>query len=423
MWLKSAPGSDLRVLLGLTAVLLPYLILVCIVAQLSAVMYGLDHFLWPSLEPVLLNVIWIASLWLWVPFIESPAAKIYAVAAAIVASGFFQLAAPLRTLHRLGFQYRSDWRLAGGRLGEIGRAMFAVTIGLSVTQLNSLLDGLAAWGFTRPEAAGTIPWLPGNLSYPLEPGTASALYFGARVYQFPLGVFGVALGTVLFPILSQHAAEFRMDKLREDLARGLKLVLFISVPASAGLVVLARPLTILLFQHGSFDDEAVRQTTDMVRMFGCAVWAYCALLIVHRGFYAVGDRRSPLGMSLVGMAINLTLDVTLIWPLGGGGLALATAVSSMVQCGFVLWLFELRVGRLEWRSLLKSCLQIGVATSVMTIVCLVVATVFPPGPAWNERLLSVGAPVAASLAVYFALARAFAMGEISLLFGWQRTAP
>jgi hypothetical protein len=89
----------------------------------------------------------------------------------------------------------------------------------------------------------------------------------------------------------------------------------------------------------------------------------------------------------------------------------------------VLWLFELRVGRLEWRSLLKSCLQIGVATSVMTIVCLVVATVFPPGPAWNERLLSVGAPVAASLAVYFALARAFAMGEISLLFGWQRTAP
>jgi putative peptidoglycan lipid II flippase len=422
LWLHSQPESDLRLLLGLTAVLLPYLILVCVVAQLNAVMYGLNHFWWPSLEPVLLNVVWIASLWLWVPFIASPTAKIYAVAAAIVASGFFQLAAPLRTLRRLGFQYRSDWRVAGGRLGEIGRAMFAVAIGLSVTQLNSLLDGLAAWGFTRPESAGTIAWLPGSLAYPLDPGTPSALYFGARVYQFPLGVFGVALGTVLFPILSQHAAEYRMDKLREDLVRGLKLVLFISVPASAGLVVLARPVTILLFQHGSFDDDAVRQTTDMVRMFGCAVWAYCALLIVHRGFYAVGDRRSPLTMSLIGMAINLTLDVTLIWPMGGGGLALATAVSSIVQCGLVLWLFELRVGRLDWRGLLRSCLQIGAATIAMTTVCVIAALLFPSGPGWTRRLLSVGAPMAASLAVYFGLARAFGMSEISLLFRWQRTA-
>jgi putative peptidoglycan lipid II flippase len=340
-----------------------------------------------------------------------------------VASGFFQLAAPLRTLRRLGFQYRSDWRTAGGRLAEIGRAMFAVTIGLSVTQLNSLLDGLAAWGFTRPESAGSIPWLPGGLAYPLDPGTPSALYFGARVYQFPLGVFGVALGTVLFPLLSRHAAEYRMDKLREDLARGLKLVLFISVPASAGLVVLARPLTMLLFQHGSFDDEAVRQTTDMVRMFGCAVWAYCALLIVHRGFYAVGDRRSPLTMSLIGMAINLGLDVTLIWSMGGAGLALATAVSSIVQCGLVLWVFELRVGRLDWRDLVRSCLQIGAATVAMTIVCLIVATLCPPGSTGTQRLLSVGAPIAASLAIYFGLAWMFGMKEISLLFRWQRTAP
>ncbi len=423
LWLKSKPGSDLRLLLGLTATLLPYLILVCIVAQLNAVMYGLNHFLWPSIEPVLLNVVWIASLWLWVPFIESPTAKIYAVAAAIVASGFFQLAAPLPTLRRLGFRYYSDWRTSGGRLGEIGRAMLAVTIGLSVTQLNSLLDGLAAWGFTRPESAGTISWLPGDLTYPLDPGTPSALYFGARVYQFPLGVFGVALGTVLFPILSQHAAEYRMDKLREDLARGLKLVLFISVPASAGLVVLARPVTILLFQHGSFDDEAVRQTTEMVRMFGCAVWAYCSLLIVHRGFYAVGDRRSPLTMSLVGMAINLSLDVTLIWFMGGGGLALATAVSSIVQCCLVLWLFEQRVGRLDRRGLIRSGAQITVATLAMTVACLLVAFVFPSGHTWSQRLLSVAAPMAASLAVYFGLARAFGMNEISLLFRWQRSAP
>jgi peptidoglycan biosynthesis protein MviN/MurJ (putative lipid II flippase) len=123
------------------------------------------------------------------------------------------------------------------------------------------------------------------------------------------------------------------------------------------------------------------------------------------------------------MAINLSLDVTLIWPMGGGGLALATAVSSIVQCALVLWLFELRVGRLDWRSLRQSSLRIGAATFAMTLVCLLVAMLFPPGPSWAQRLLSVGAPVAASLAVYFGLARAFGMGEISLLFRWQRAEP
>ena len=417
VWMQCEPGSDLRLLIGLTAVLLPYLIVVCVVAQLCAVMYGLNHFLWPSLEQVLANVVWIACLWWIVPWIPSPTARIYAVALSIVGSGLFQLVAPLPTMRRLGFHYAADWRRAQARLWEIGKAVFAVTIGLSVTQLNSFLDGLIAWGFTRPETgSGLIAWLPGALAYPLVPGTASALYFGQRVYQFPLGVFGVALGTVLFPVLSRHAAENRMDKLRDDLLRGLKLVLFISVPASAGLVLLARPVTILLFEHGSFDASAVRQTAGMVGMFGCAVWAYCGILIVHRGFYAVGDRRSPLAMSFVGMVINLSLDLILMWPLGGPGLALATAVSSAVQFGLVMWLFQQRVGRLDWRDLRRSALQTCIAAAAMSIVCALVAACFPAGTAWHQRLASVFVPMVAALGVYFGLARAFKMNELTLLF-------
>ena len=416
IWLRCDPASDLRLLVGLTAVLLPYLVLVCVVAQLSAVMYGLNHFMWPSLEPVLMNVVWIASLWWIVPRLASPTARIYAVALAIVASGLFQLVAPLPTMRQLGFRYTADWRMAQSRLIELGKAVFAVTVGLSVTQLNTLLDSLIAWAFSRPDAAAeTISWLPGALGYPLESGTASALYFGQRVYQFPLGVFGVALGTVLFPVLSRHAAENRLDKLRDDLLRGLKLVLFISVPASAGLVVLARPVTILLFEHGSFNAEAVRQTAGMVRMFGCAVWAYCGILIVHRGFYAVGDRRSPLVVSFVAMVVNLSLDVILMWPLGGPGLALATAISSALQFGLVAWLFQERVGRLDWRDLWRSTLQTCAATAAMSITCLVVAWQLPAGHTWGQRIASVFAPIMASLAVYFGLARLMRMSEIGLL--------
>jgi peptidoglycan biosynthesis protein MviN/MurJ (putative lipid II flippase) len=108
--------------------------------------------------------------------------------------------------------------------------------------------------------------------------------------------------------------------------------------------------------------------------------------------------------------------------MGGGGLALATAISSIVQCGLVLWLFELRVGRLDWRALTRSCMQICGATIVMTVTCLSVAQYFPPGPTWIERLLSVGAPVGASLVIYFALAAILGMSEMELLFRWQRGA-
>jgi putative peptidoglycan lipid II flippase len=423
IWMQCDPASDLRLLVGLTAVLLPYLVLVCVVAQLSAVMYGLDHFMWPSLEPVLMNVVWIASLWWIVPHLASPSARIYAVALAIVASGLFQLVAPLPSMRRLGFRYKSDWRKSQARLIDLGKAVLAVTVGLSVTQLNTLLDSLIAWGFSRPNgAADVINWLPGGLAYPLESGTASALYFGQRVYQFPLGVFGVALGTVLFPVLSRHAAENRLDKLRDDLLRGLKLVLFISVPASAGLVLLARPVTMLLFEHGSFDADAVRQTTGMVAMFGCAVWAYCGILIVHRGFYAVGDRQTPMVMSVVAMIVNLSLDLILMWPLGGPGLALATAISSALQFGLVAWLFQERVGRLDWRDLGRSTLQTCAATLAMSIICVLVAQQFPAGNSWSQRVASVFAPIAAALAVYFGLARLMRMSELGLLFRGGHTA-
>ncbi len=418
VWVQCDPAGDLRLLVGLTAVLLPYLVLVCVVAQLSAVMYGLNHFTWPSLEPVLMNLVWIASLWWIVPRLASPTARIYAVALAIVASGLFQLVAPLPTMRRLGFRYTADWRKSQARLIDLGKAVFAVTVGLSVTQLNTLLDSLIAWGFSRPDgAADVINWLPGAHAYPLESGTASALYFGQRVYQFPLGVFGVALGTVLFPVLSRHAAENRLDKLRDDLLRGLKLVLFISVPSSAGLVLLARPVTMLLFEHGSFDADAVRQTTGMVGMFGCAVWAYCGILIVHRGFYAVGDRRSPLVMSFVAMIVNLSLDLILMWPLGGPGLALATAISSVLQFGTGC----LAVSRARGPNRLARLAAIG-AADLCCDGCHVDSPAlpsqpgFPPGDSWSQRLASVFAPMAASLAVYFGLARLMRMSELALLF-------
>jgi peptidoglycan biosynthesis protein MviN/MurJ (putative lipid II flippase) len=120
-------------------------------------------------------------------------------------------------------------------------------------------------------------------------------------------------------------------------------------------------------------------------------------------------------LSFVAMILNLSLDLILMWPLGGPGLALATAISSALQFALVAWLFQERVGRLDWRDLGRSTLQTCAATLAMSIVCVLVARQFPVGHTWGQRLASVFAPIAASLAVYFALARLMGMSEIGLL--------
>lgn len=410
-----APETEL--LIGLTAVTLPYLILICLVAQVSAVLHALGHFTWPALMPVLLNVIWIATLWLVTPAFTSTHGKIYTVAGCIIVAGFVQLSAQLPTLRRLGFRFDSQWRDARDSVAEIGRAMLPVIVGLSITQLNTLLDSLIAWSFARPPSGSLqMSWLPGAPDYPLEQGTASALYFGQRMYQFPLGVFGVALGTVLFPLLSRHAEQGRIDRLRSDFSLGMRLVIALGLPASLGLMLLAEPAAVLLFQHGQFTAEDTRQTVGMIAAYGSAVWAYCGLTVLHRGYYAVGDRLTPLRIGLPAIVFNLALNLVLIWFLGGRGLAIGTALTAMLQFSVAAWFVQHRIGRLDWVSFRLTAFKTVIATLLMGCVCVLLIAQLPPGGSLGRRLVAVCLPLAASVLVYFAAARVLRMDEPWLLF-------
>ena len=216
-------SDQAKLLRNLTALLLPYVILICLAAQLSAVLNALGKFLWPALVPVVLNVAWLVALWCLVPLWPDATSQIYVTALVVVVAGGLQLLFPLPALSHSGFGYRGDWRGALDRVWKIARDMLPVVIGLSITQLNAVLDSLIAWGFTQPAGGGPLMPLPGSPAYPLTEGTATALYLGQRLYQFPLGVFGVALGTVLFPLLTAHAQRGETDKLRADLALGVRL--------------------------------------------------------------------------------------------------------------------------------------------------------------------------------------------------------
>jgi putative peptidoglycan lipid II flippase len=202
VWWLTPLSTEAGLLVGLTATLIPYLMLVCLLAQVCAVMHGLSEFSMPALFPVLLNTLWIISASVMAVSIEDLNTRIYAISASITGIGVVQLLLSLLTLKRLKFQFQWNWAASKNRVREIGITMIPVVVGLSITQFNTLLDSLIAWVLTKPTDPQTVGWLT---EYPLSDGTASALYLGQRMYQFPLGVFGVALGTVIFPLLARHA--------------------------------------------------------------------------------------------------------------------------------------------------------------------------------------------------------------------------
>jgi putative peptidoglycan lipid II flippase len=404
-------SHEAELLCHLTAILMPYVILICLAAQVGTVLNGIGRFLWPALVPAVLNMVWLASLWTIVPLWSNEQSRVYVAACCVIVGGVLQFLFPLPVLYASGFGYRSDWRLAIDRVWKIASDMLPVVIGLSITQLNAVLDSFIAWSFTQPNDPAAVMSFPGSFPYPLREGTATALYLGQRLYQFPLGVFGVALGTVLFPLLTSHAQKGEFDKLRSDLSLGVRLVIAIGVPASVGLVLIAHPLATLFFQYGKFNVDDARYTGDMIAAYGSGVWAYCSLLILQRGFYAVGDRMTPLTVGMYAMVANIVMDLGLMWPLGGRGLALSTAVIAALQCIATARLLQRKVGRLLWSEIFATSLKTIVASMVMAAVCLSALSLLQPEGSFFARLIRLGIPLLAGIVAFMVTAKLSGLNE------------
>lgn len=242
VWLLYGDAPGMNLLVGLSAVMLPYLFFICLAAQVSGTLHALAHFSAPALAPTLLNICWLAAIWLIAPqWTDDKHLQAYVLAVAVLVAGVLQLAVQLPVLHRLGFRFDYNWQASREAVGEIVRSMGPMVIGLAVTQINSFFDSLLAWGLSAPaDGSAKIAWLGGAIDYPLQQGAVAAIYYGERLYQFPLGLLGMAVATVIFPALSRHAARGQFDRLAEDLTVGVRLVLFLAVPASAGLVLIRK---------------------------------------------------------------------------------------------------------------------------------------------------------------------------------------
>jgi putative peptidoglycan lipid II flippase len=327
--------SDTKLILSLSSIMLPYMLLVCMVAILAGILQVHRHFATPAAAPIVLNIFIITSILLtgWAFKIKAEQ-QVFFVAVAVLIAGVVQLAIQVPPLRSAGVSIRPGWQIRSDAFRKIIILMGPMILGLTVTQINTLADDLIAWWFSGSAEKGVSFILMGReIQYPLQRGSVSHLYFAQRLYQLPLGVFGISLATAIFPVMSSYAAKKDLQGLCRTVSHGLRSAAFIAIPATIGLSAIAQPLISVAFEHGQFGQ--VRDDTAMVAwtllFYSIGLCGYFAQQVITRAFYSMQDSKTPMRSALIAVMANIILNLTLIWFLGTGGLALSTAICSYVQ--------------------------------------------------------------------------------------------
>lgn len=320
-----------RVGLILTAMMLPFAVFICDTAVLGGILNVHRHFWAPAAAPVVWNLIIIAFSYLAAVILKLPSEQqVYVVAAGEVLAGIVQLAMQIGPLRKYGIVLRPVWDFRSKAFKQILLLMGPMMLGAAATQLNTLADDIIALSFSNAQGR------------PLTWGAVSYLYYAQRLYQFPLGVLGISLATAIFPELSSEAARGDFSRMMQVVSRGLRMSIFVAVPAAAGLILVARPLIAVLFEHGRFTPEDTRQTAWTMSFYTVGLCGFFVQQILVRAFYSTKDSWMPALTAAGSVVVNVVLNLTLIWPLGTGGLALATSVCSYLQVVILLIVLKRR---------------------------------------------------------------------------------
>jgi putative peptidoglycan lipid II flippase len=327
--------GDTKLVLSLSSIMLPYMLFVCMVAILAGILQVHRHFAAPAAAPIVLNICIISCILLtgWAFKIKAEQ-QVFYVALAVLVAGVVQIAIQLPPLRSASVSLRPGWQIHSDAFKKIIILMGPMIIGLTVTQINTLADDLIAWWFSSSVEKGTTFTLLGTaIQYPLQRGSVSHLYYAQRLYQLPLGIFGISLATAIFPVMSSYAAKKDLQGLCKTVSYGLRSAAFIAIPATIGLSAIARPLISVAFEHGQFgqarDDTGIVAWTLLFYALGLS--GYFAQQVLTRAFYSMQDSKTPMRSALIAVMANIVLNLTLIWFLKTGGLALSTAICSYVQ--------------------------------------------------------------------------------------------
>jgi len=308
--------------LPLAAVLMPYMVLICVVAAIGAVLNVRGHFAVPAAVPVLLNISIIVGVLVGAKVVGLEGGRLlYAACFGVLAGGVLQLLVSIVALKRVAFVPSFAGALWNPQVKSVAALMAPMVLGLSAVQINTLVDYLLAYLFIQVDGDAVGP---------------AVLGFAQYLYQLPLGVFGIALATAIFPLLSQKAGEEDHEGLADVFARGLRISVFVALPASAGLVFVAHPLVAALYEHGKFAAEQTDRVSGVLVCYSLGMVAYFAQHIIVRTFYAMHDSKTPARIAVWMVLVNFAMNLSLVFVLQERGLALATAACAFIQVTILL---------------------------------------------------------------------------------------
>ncbi len=290
----------------------PYLLFIALTAFAGAVLNTYGRFAAPALTPVLLNLcLIVAAVW-FTPYFEQP---VMALAYAVFFGGVIQLVFQLPFLHRLHLLPRPRFNRHDKGVKRVYRLMIPALFGVSVSQINLLIDTLMA-------------------SF-LVTGSVSWLYYSDRLMEFPLGIFGLALATVMLPDLSKSVAKNDMQNFNKTLDWALRWVFLIAIPSMLGLIILAEPMLTTLFHNEKFGEHEVIMTARSLIAYAIGLVGFVLIKVLASGFYSRQDTRTPVKIAVIAMITNIVLNFAFILPLAHAGLALATSLAALLNAGLL----------------------------------------------------------------------------------------
>ena len=394
----SGREQELRALaVELTRLMLISPLLFGVSGMIGGILNARQHFLAPAIAPlfynlgIILGAVALADRW-----------GVHGLAWGVVIGSAGHLLVQLPALRAAGMRWRPAADLASAGVREVLRLMGPRVLGLAAAQVN-LAAAIFFASFVSDAAI-------------------SAIQFAFLIMLLPVGVVGMAISTAAFPRLAQQGAAADLPALRRDVGAALRMILFLAIPASAGLALLAAPGVRLLLQRGAFGAASTELVAQALVVLAAAVWAHAAIEILSRGFYALSDTRTPVAIALLGMLLNVALCAALVSPLGLRGLAAAASAAAIAETALLLLALRRRLGGPAGRALAASVARtLGATLAMAEVIVLLLIVLRAAGADPAEPIGSLVLSAACGLgglAAFLAAAAALRSPEYRAAAAW-----
>ena len=352
-----APGFDpakQALTVTLARVMYPFILLVSLAALVMGMLNARNVFGIPAMASSFFNLGSIVSgvLFAWLLDPHFGPRALLGLALGTLVGGLLQLTVQLPALRREGFVFQPDLRWRDRGVSDVLKLMGPSVIAASSTQINVMVNSV----FASHLGDGPTSWL-------------SAAF---RLMQLPLGIFGVALGTVSLPLLARLAAAGNREGFRTELSHGIRLAFLMTIPAAVGLMVLADPIMFVLYRHGRFTPHQAYEAAGALRYYAAGLIGYASLKVLVSAFYAIDRRMTPMFVSFGAVGLNLLCNWLFTWHLGWGHRGLAFSTACVASTNFIVLYVLMRreLGRFESGALVSMTLRVSLAAAVMAAVCL-----------------------------------------------------